>query len=88
MIPRRPKESHQRTWGLVNQIQNRSGLGQYRAKAESLLEALAPVYNPVTGSGGEAPIPASSIQNLQQWLQANAPENRRPTPESQPLPQS
>ncbi|QDU36398.1 hypothetical protein Mal4_06840 [Maioricimonas rarisocia] len=88
MIPRFPKEAHQRNLGLVNQIQNRSGLGQYRAKAESLLEAMAPVYNPVTESGGQNPIPASGIQNLQQWLQANAPENRRPTPESQPLPQS
>jgi len=86
MIPRQPKEAHQRNWGLVNQTQNRSGLGQYRAKAESLLEAMAPVYNPVTGGGNQ--IPPASIQNLQQWLQANAPENRRPTPESQPLPQS
>jgi hypothetical protein len=77
-------EKMQKRWGLRQQVE-RPGLGASRPVVEAAYQVVLPVINSVTGNANPVPTPAALLQNLDNWIRNNTPQNLKVTPESDEL---
>ncbi len=80
-------EEIQKRWGLRQQVE-RPGLGGHKLLVDAAYQVVLPVVNSVTGSANPVPTPPASLQNLENWLQNNVPQDLKVTPESEELKQT
>jgi hypothetical protein len=77
-------EEIQKRWGLRQQVE-RPGLGVHKPFIEAAYQIVLPVINSVIGNANPVPTPQPLLQNLQNWLRNNVPQNLKVTPESDDL---
>ncbi|MFO1091997.1 MAG: hypothetical protein U0992_01605 [Planctomycetaceae bacterium] len=77
----------QKNWGLLQKV-TQPGYTQYAPSVQAAYQAILPVVNAVIGSKNPRAINADEIKSLDEWLQNNRPQDRKPTPSSKQVEQS
>lgn len=80
----RPLQAEEQKTGFNNQIL-RAGLGQHAGMVQSAYQAILPLFQEVAQNPNPN-ITDAMIESLDGWIEANPVEDRRITPESDPLP--
>ena len=74
-------------WGLNNLV-SKPGLSQHRPVATALFEKILPIVNSVVEPPEPTATPQQSLQELNDWIKNNVPQNWKVTPESEELQQT
>jgi hypothetical protein len=77
--PKTDRQANTLYWGLLNQTK-RNGLGGNAPAVQTAYATVLPVVNTILTTGNKLiAVPQNLIADQQAWIDANRPQNRKPT---------